>query len=77
MKAFKRFPYPFKKICIRLTLYRKRLNGLVIRLKNLHPFNAKPKTFKRFPCPFKKNCIRLTIYRKRLTAGLKPIAVQH
>ena len=32
-KTFKRFAHPFKKLCIRLTLKGKRLNGLLIRLK--------------------------------------------
>ena len=70
MKAFKRFAYPFKKLCIRLTLQLKRLRGLLIRLKNLHPFNAFAKTFKRFVHPFKKICIRSTLQQKHLNGLL-------
>ena len=36
-KTFKQFAYPFKKICIRLTLLVKRLSGLLIRLKKFVP----------------------------------------
>ena len=41
-------------VYIRLNGSSKRLNGLLIRLKNLHQFNALSKTFKRFAYLSKK-----------------------
>ena len=54
MKALKWFAHPFKKVCIRLTLKQKRLNGLLIRLKELFPFNVPRKTL---------NCLFIILLR--------------
>ena len=61
---------PLQSVYTRLNGSCKRLNGLLIRLKKMHPFSALAKSFKRFAYPFKKICIRLTLKRKRLNGLL-------